>query len=881
LDEDGIEGMDMKKLRTCFNYWAPCVVVGFVWPVLLGLMSTPVSGDAAPLAGQIVADPAQPAWLKYHQGGPFFMCGPGDPEGFLYRGTRNSDGTRNGDQMALIDKLKETGANSIYLMAVRSHGGDGDSSQNPFIDSNPTNGLDHDILDQWEMWFTEMDAHGIVIFFIFYDDSARIWNTGSSVGGAERVFIQTLVNRFEHHKHLIWVVAEEYQESYSAARVANIAAEIHAADDHNHIVAVHKLNGLAFSEFANDPSIEQFAIQYNVSTASALHAGMVAAWTDAAGRYNLNMAEASGHGTGTAARKKNWAVAMGGAYVMVLGWSIDTTPIRDLEDCGRLRSFMEWTNVNEMAPHDDLKHGGTEYVLAQPGDSYIAYASNLFGDIGLKGMTAGTYDFTWYDITNDIMVVQTNVSLAAGDLTWSKPAGIGDELAVYIVRQDVSPSPDTIPPAAPTDLVVKGTPSPPDTTPPSVPTDLTATARSAFHIDLDWTTSTDDVGVVGYNIYRDGTLIDITMINSYADTGLTAITTYTYTVAAFDAAGNVSLPSQGTSATTLPISPGPDVVFPGSTWDSRTPAEVGLDDAKLNQFIAQVGGKGVIVKDGYMVKTWGNQTGKFDWASVSKPVISTLLFFAVAEGKLTGVDDRLLDWGWNLTPEDQTMTFRHLANNVSGYTRGEGPGEAWAYNDYAIELYAVTMENLFQQSLNDAALQRLGFLQFQDGTLFSSRGGLGMATTPRDVARIGWFWLNRGNWNGTQLLPQSYFDTFMKPQVSGDLPRTTTAATDYLGIGTYGGNSDQTPLGPGIYGFNWWFNANVGSSTTLTWPDAPVDTFQANGHWNGEVLTIIPSLGLVAAWKGSGSNPANFNQNMNNYLTTLVDAVIASDAAPQ
>jgi hypothetical protein len=390
---------------------------------------------AAPLAGQIVVDPNHRAWLKYHQGGPFFMCGPGDPEDFLYRGTRHPDGTRDGDQMTLINKLQGTGANSIYLMAVRSHGGDGDRSHNPFIDSNPANGLDQDILDQWETWFAEMDKHGIVIFFIFYDDDARIWNTGSTVGNAERAFIHTLVNRFEHHRHLIWVVAEEYQEEYSAARVSNIAAEIRVADDHGHVIAVHKNHGLDFSEFADNPNIDQFAIQYNVSTASALHTGIVTAWDDAAGRYNLNMAEANLHGTGVPARRKNWAVAMGGAYVMVLGWTIDNTPLSDLRSCGRLRRFMESTNFNEMSPHDALKHGGTKYVLARPGESYIAYASALSGDIGLQDMTAGIYTFTWFDVIDGTTVVQNNVSVAAGDRTWRKPASIGNELAVYITRQ--------------------------------------------------------------------------------------------------------------------------------------------------------------------------------------------------------------------------------------------------------------------------------------------------------------------------------------------------------------------------------------------------------------------------------------------------------------
>jgi len=74
------------------------------------------------------------------------------------------------------------------------------------------------------------------------------------------------------------------------AHTKKIAETIRNADDHDHVIAVHKLEGLDFSEFANDPNIDQFAIQYNDSGAEALHDAMVTAWDNAAGRYNLNMA---------------------------------------------------------------------------------------------------------------------------------------------------------------------------------------------------------------------------------------------------------------------------------------------------------------------------------------------------------------------------------------------------------------------------------------------------------------------------------------------------------------------------------------------------------------------------------------------------------------
>ena len=94
--------------------------------------------------GQIVVDRANPAWLKYGGRGPYFLAGLGDPEDFLYRGSQNADGTRDSDPMVLIDKLKGSGANVIYFQAVRSHGGDGETTHNSFIDK----GLNFAILDQ-------------------------------------------------------------------------------------------------------------------------------------------------------------------------------------------------------------------------------------------------------------------------------------------------------------------------------------------------------------------------------------------------------------------------------------------------------------------------------------------------------------------------------------------------------------------------------------------------------------------------------------------------------------------------------------------------------------------------------------------------------------
>ncbi|RMH35376.1 MAG: fibronectin type III domain-containing protein, partial [Nitrospirae bacterium] len=125
--------------------------------------------------------------------------------------------------------------------------------------------------------------------------------------------------------------------------------------------------------------------------------------------------------------------------------------------------------------------------------------------------------------------------------------------------------------------VVPGGNAPPlDTTAPTTPTDLAATATSASQIDLTWTAATDDVGVTGYTLYRDGAKLATVSTTSYSDTGLTANTTYAYTVSALDAAGNESAQSAAVSATTLQATdttpPTLAVTSPtsGTTWSTTS-----------------------------------------------------------------------------------------------------------------------------------------------------------------------------------------------------------------------------------------------------------------------------------------------------------------------
>jgi chitodextrinase len=100
--------------------------------------------------------------------------------------------------------------------------------------------------------------------------------------------------------------------------------------------------------------------------------------------------------------------------------------------------------------------------------------------------------------------------------------------------------------------------SPPDIIPPSTPTIIQSSSGSPTAASLSWSPSTDNVGVAGYNLWRNGIALPATAFTHFKDSGLTDNTSYTYQVAAFDLGGNISPPatvSITTQNTTPPNAP--------------------------------------------------------------------------------------------------------------------------------------------------------------------------------------------------------------------------------------------------------------------------------------------------------------------------------------
>lgn len=166
--------------------------------------------------------------------------------------------------------------------------------------------------------------------------------------------------------------------------------------------------------------------------------------------------------------------------------------------------------------------------------SSIAAGQSTTLSWSVSGATSVTLDNGIGDVTNQTSRMVTLSQTTAFTLTATNSAGL-KTLYLFVTVSG--------PPAA-------------DTDPPTTPF-MWGSAISETQVNLNWTMSQDNVGVAGYQIFRDGTLIaTVTGLQAYADTKVVKGTDYTYTVRAYDAAGNYSSYSRVVYVTT-PGTPAP------------------------------------------------------------------------------------------------------------------------------------------------------------------------------------------------------------------------------------------------------------------------------------------------------------------------------------
>ncbi|SNY94077.1 fibronectin type III domain-containing protein [Flagellimonas pacifica] len=185
-----------------------------------------------------------------------------------------------------------------------------------------------------------------------------------------------------------------------------------------------------------------------------------------------------------------------------------------------------------------------------PSDTQAPTAPSLSSN----GQTDTTVDLSWSGATDNIGVTgykvfrDSNLEATLNNVNSHEVTGLTANTAYSftVIALDAAGNESS----ASTALSVT-TDNASDTQDPSTPTNLSSSGNTDTTADLSWDAATDNIGVTNYKVFKDGNLeATLGNVTNYQVTGLTASTTYSFTVSALDAADNESTPSTAVSVTT-------------------------------------------------------------------------------------------------------------------------------------------------------------------------------------------------------------------------------------------------------------------------------------------------------------------------------------------
>ncbi|MDP2897835.1 MAG: serine hydrolase [bacterium] len=358
--------------------------------------------------------------------------------------------------------------------------------------------------------------------------------------------------------------------------------------------------------------------------------------------------------------------------------------------------------------------------------------------------------------------------------------------------------------------------------------------------------------------------------------------------------------------------PSHPVVFPGKDWEEATPESQGLDSAKLAAAVRYLGSNSgrddirelVIIRNGYMIWRGDNIDKVHGVWSLTKSFTSTVLGLLIDDGKCT-LDTLAKDCLPSMVKAYSAVTLRHFTTMTSGYyamgdePRGgyahgpsptpftpaatplfSPPGSKYAYWDSAMNQFASVLTRIASEPIEDLFKRRVAdaigmnrakwdWGDFGEVEGIVVNGGSGNSDkhvfiSARELARFGHLFLNRGNWNGRQLLSASWVNTATKVQVPASLPW---------------GHPESGIDGRGVYSFNWWVNG-VNPDGNRKWPDAPIGAYSASGYNNNDMF-VVPEWNMVIVRLGldEGTDGAITDAVYSAFLRKVGEAITQSPAA--
>ncbi|AJS59949.1 glycosyl hydrolase family 18 protein [Paenibacillus sp. IHBB 10380] len=197
-----------------------------------------------------------------------------------------------------------------------------------------------------------------------------------------------------------------------------------------------------------------------------------------------------------------------------------------------------WTRGDQP---DQSGTAGVWKLIGLCGEAGDTIAPSVPSNLSATGATASTISLTWDASTDNVGVTGYTLTYGTTTLnvteTSTTVSGLNADTA-YTFTVKARDAAGNVS-AASTPVQASTTAVPVDTIAPTQPANLQVTGKSASIVNLSWNASTDNVGVTGYTVTYGTTSVNVTGTTA-AVSGLSASTTYTFTVTARDAAGNIS-----------------------------------------------------------------------------------------------------------------------------------------------------------------------------------------------------------------------------------------------------------------------------------------------------------------------------------------------------
>ena len=350
--------------------------------------------------------------------------------------------------------------------------------------------------------------------------------------------------------------------------------------------------------------------------------------------------------------------------------------------------------------------------------------------------------------------------------------------------------------------------------------------------------------------------------------------------------------------------------FPSKdNWESKPPSFYGYDQTKINDAInfvienqnkgnkdlrieilkgfasepyheilgptkKRVDSNGLILKDGYIIASWGDVKEVDMTFSVTKSYLSALSGIAIDKNLIFSEKDFVSQYVWDKTFDGEfnsKITWEHLLNQSSDWKGNlwgindwedrpdisksieewrsqiqKEPGTSYKYNDVRVNVLAYSLLHVFReplpQVLKNYIMDPIGASNSWrwygydnswvniDGIMVQSvsgggHNGGGIFINSEDHARFGLLYLNKGIWNGKRVLSEDWISKSIIPSKT---------------------NSE--------YGYMWWLNSEDGEDYAKSdWKDVPTNVFYGAG-FGGNYIVVIPDEKLVIVGRWLGRN---------------------------